>query len=187
MKEEFKFKVGDRVQFKTWKEMKEEYGLDNAGDIDFPVCFVRAMKHLCGTFATIAKIDDGEYFCELKDFTTKLQSDVDWDYSIDMLKPAKVAEINKDFDTDKVMSEKQFNKCMKCKHFDDSDLPNMFCNLSCEGINDGDFRYCPKNPESVLRLVEHLDYTIEQLQKENSRLKVQLEMNGGEVQDVERN
>lgn len=74
------------------------------------------------------------------------------------------------------MSEKQFNKCLKCKHLDDTDIPNLFCNLSCELVNDGDFRYCPKNPESVIALVEKLDYEIEQLKLENSRLKIQLEM-----------
>lgn len=92
-------------------------------------------------------------------------------------RPAKPAEINQDFDEAvKSMSEKQFNKCLRCKHFDDSDCPNLFCNLTCELVNDGDFRYCPKNPDSVIAIVEKLDYTIQELQRENSQLKIQLEM-----------
>ena len=180
MKENYKFKVGDRVQFKTWEEMVEEFGLKEDGlESDFIDCtcaFINYMKHLCGTYATIKDIVnpfDGVVI--LKDFTSK--GDTYWNYSLDMLKPAKPAEINKEFDEAiKSMSEKQFNKCMKCKHFDDSDSPNLFCNLSCEGLNDGCYRYCPKNPESVIALVEKLDYTIQELQKENSRLKIQLEM-----------
>lgn len=174
MKEEYQFKVGDRVQFKTWKEMEEEFGfVGDELEPDYINCkcfFTKDMKHLCGTFATI--VDYIDKTVALKDFTCG--GDTNWSYSLDMLKPAKPVEVTKEFVYS--CTEKQFKKCIYCKHFDDSDLPNMFCNLSCEGINDGDFRYCPKNPESVIRLVEHLDYTIEQLQKENSRLKVLLEM-----------
>ena len=171
------FKVGDRVQFKTWKEMEEEFGTIPFGIIKVMCGFTEEMRYLCGTFATISEIgEDFETIC-LKDFSIEHEDNLAWEYSTDMLKPAKPVEVTKEFVYS--CTEKQFKKCLYCKHFDDSDLPNMFCNLSCEGINDGDFRYCPKNPESVIRLVEHLDYTIEQLQKENSRLKVQLEMKEG--------
>lgn len=67
-------------------------------------------------------------------------------------------------------------RCMNCKHLDTSDVPNLFCNLTAELVNDGDFRYCPKNPDSVIALVEKLDYQIQELQKENGRLQIKLAM-----------
>ena len=67
-------------------------------------------------------------------------------------------------------------KCLNCKHLDTSDIPNLFCNLSAELVNDGDFRYCPKNPQSVIEFVEKQDYQIQELQKENSKLVIMLAM-----------
>lgn len=89
-KTEYKFKVGDRVQFKTWDEMAEEYG-EIAGTIvfdeDIGVSFNKYMSHLCGTYATIDEIDeiDGDIII-LKDFTA--DGDTIWDYTTHMLKPA---------------------------------------------------------------------------------------------------
>ena len=81
-----KFKVGDRVQFKSWEEMEKEFGLTINGDIKIkPVVFSRDMKHLCGTYATISEIDREEV--ELKDFTSK--GDTNWFYSLDMIKPVE--------------------------------------------------------------------------------------------------
>lgn len=79
----FEFKVGDRVQFKTWEEMEEEFGLDDEGK-HIPIdttCFSTFMKHLCGTFATIKSIN-GEVI-ELKDFST---SNNCWCYRKGMVK-----------------------------------------------------------------------------------------------------
>ena len=36
---ETKFRVGDKVKFKSWQEMEEEFGLDDDGDIDIPFAF----------------------------------------------------------------------------------------------------------------------------------------------------
>lgn len=80
-----KFKVGDRVQFKTWEEMEKEYGTNNNGMIECLLGFPTGMKHLCGTFATIDKIDGT--FVILKDFTADGNT-IMWGYSEDMLKPA---------------------------------------------------------------------------------------------------
>lgn len=82
------FKVGDRVQFKSWKEMENEFGLCG-GIIDCRCSFTDEMKHLCGTYATIVRIF-GDGFVELVDFTT--QGDTYWAYSTDMLKPFSVDE-----------------------------------------------------------------------------------------------
>lgn len=81
----YKFKVGDRVQFKTWEEMEKEFKSDSYGilcDNDFTL----KMRHLCGTQATIESID-GDSCVKLKDFTAI--GDIDWGYSTDMIKPYK--------------------------------------------------------------------------------------------------
>ena len=86
------FKVGDRVQFKSWKEMEEEFGLDGDGDIHLgKTNFVKRMKYLCGTYATIKHITDDEYIA-LSNFTAKTperasRADNDWTFTKDMLKP----------------------------------------------------------------------------------------------------
>lgn len=86
------FKVGDRVQFKTWEEMEKEFGLEKNGDtyIRCRCGFPLRMKHLCGTYATITKIYYSEFMehhiYKLTDFTAK--GETGWIYSSDMLKPA---------------------------------------------------------------------------------------------------
>lgn len=55
-------KVGDRVEFKSWKEMKEEFGLKNVydgypGDIACEFTFTQDMKRLCGKRGTITDIN----------------------------------------------------------------------------------------------------------------------------------
>ena len=90
MKKNYTFKVGDRVQFKTWEEMEKEFGctkdeLEFETYINCKFAFIEDMKHLCGTFATIRNIDD--YSVKLKDFTA--EGDTDWSFSLDMLKPVE--------------------------------------------------------------------------------------------------
>lgn len=81
-----KFKVGDRVQFKTWEEMEKEFFTSKNGEsIYCEKIFSKAMKPLCGTFATV--ISCSAYEVELDNFSYK--GDTDWSYSPDMLKPAK--------------------------------------------------------------------------------------------------
>lgn len=81
------FKVGDRVQFKSWDEMEKEFGLDMYGNIS-SIAFDKKMKHLCGTYATIETIYNDNFFnVELQDFSTK--GSVDWGFTLKMLKPAK--------------------------------------------------------------------------------------------------
>lgn len=76
------FKVGDRVQFKSWEEMEKEFGVDCFGDIRNG--FVTTMKHLCGTHATIKRFkENGDV--ELNHFSSK--GDTFWGYSTDMIKP----------------------------------------------------------------------------------------------------
>ena len=80
-----KFKPGDRVQFKTWEEMEKEFFTSKNGEsIYCEKIFSKAMKPLCGTFATV--ISCSAYEVELDNFSYK--GDTDWSYSPDMLKPA---------------------------------------------------------------------------------------------------
>lgn len=86
---EHEFKVGDRVQFKSWEEMENKYGLDSrAGQATIKTNprFLNSMSYLCGTYATIKEIKENGVV-ELKDFTTGYTNDL-FSYSLDMLKPA---------------------------------------------------------------------------------------------------
>lgn len=78
------FKVGQRVQFKTWEEMEAEFGLTNAGNIAV-INFTYEMKNLCGTQATIQGIDENHVTL------TDCEDDRAAWYFIDinMLKPAQ--------------------------------------------------------------------------------------------------
>lgn len=57
------FKVGERVRFKSWKQMCKEFSVDNMGDIVLPneEFFLSEMKELCGTYATITAIYNDGY------------------------------------------------------------------------------------------------------------------------------
>lgn len=89
-----KFKVGDRVQFKSWEEMEKEFGANKGGSINCRLGFLTEMKCLCGTFATIYNICQDRVY--LNDFSVKDDEILlgehgvnFWIYSADMLKPAK--------------------------------------------------------------------------------------------------
>lgn len=76
-KQSHQFKIGDRVRFKTWEQLREELGSHRG-------CMVNGMKHLCGTYATITKIKGD--MVELTDFST--QENGDWIYFADMIEPS---------------------------------------------------------------------------------------------------
>lgn len=54
-------------------------------------------------------------------------------------------------------NNEQFEKCLKCKYLDQSDMPNLFCNLTYDLVNDGDFTVCPKDPKSVVNFINEID------------------------------
>ena len=66
---------------------------------------------------------------------------------------------------------KRINKCLYCPYCDDSDIPNLFCKLSNELVDSLYYRYCPMNKKEVVKLVKSLDEKIENLEKENRKLK----------------
>lgn len=82
----YEFKVGDRVQFKSWEEMEREFGADDYG-IFTSISFIPKMEFLCGSYATIKSID---YFgrVELTNFSIPDVDGNKWKFSLDMLKPA---------------------------------------------------------------------------------------------------
>lgn len=79
------FKVGDRVQFKTWEEMEKEFGVDEYGNIQCG--FTDIMKYLCGTYATISSINGTRV--HLKYFSINNYLNDILNYSFDMLKHAE--------------------------------------------------------------------------------------------------
>ena len=58
-----KYKVGDKVRIKTWKEMEKEFTVNPEGEILFGgASFVHDMKKYCGKIMTIARIErSGDY------------------------------------------------------------------------------------------------------------------------------
>ena len=67
---------------------------------------------------------------------------------------------------------KQLNeKCLTCAMCDTSDIPNLFCKLSSELINDGDYRYCPKKPREVVDFIHKQDNEIKRLNEQLDRYK----------------
>lgn len=85
-----KFKVGDKVQFKSWEELKEEFGVTVLGDIPTsPYYFTAQMKHLCNTQAIIREVlNDREVM--LDGFDVAYGNGGVFAYCIDMLKPVKL-------------------------------------------------------------------------------------------------
>ena len=84
-----KFKVGDKVQFKSWEELKEEFGVTVLGDIPTsPYYFTAQMKHLCNTQAIIREVlNDREVM--LDGFDVAYGNGGVFAYCTDMLKPVK--------------------------------------------------------------------------------------------------
>ena len=79
------FKVGDRVQFKTWEEMEKEFGVNGCNNIKTYFPFLDVMSDLCGTYATIKEINGKSV--KLCDFTAN--GDTIWvvDRELDRLIP----------------------------------------------------------------------------------------------------
>lgn len=89
-----KFKIGDRVQFKTWEEMEEEFGLDVDGDINCGFCFSTIMKPLCNTTATIMDIEGdavilGDFQKELISTELEVTFAQELHFHTDMIKPVE--------------------------------------------------------------------------------------------------
>jgi len=62
--EKMKYKVGDKVRIKSWKEMEKEYGVDSHGDIKSGVPFLTSMRKYCGKIMTIQQVGWSWYYME---------------------------------------------------------------------------------------------------------------------------
>lgn len=82
-------RVGDRVQFKSWDEMVEEYGIRHGGHtIPCLYSFTDEMKHLCCTYARVTSIKKdpiGRTGLILGNFSVEY-GDTNFTYSTDMVK-----------------------------------------------------------------------------------------------------
>ena len=80
--------VGDRVRFKSWDQMSQEFKLDNVGDIKTKsTYFTKKMRYLCGTLATVKEINPKDSEVYLKDFTAT--GTAGWRYDIGMIEKVR--------------------------------------------------------------------------------------------------
>lgn len=95
----YSFKVGDRVRFRAWDDMKREFGVDctygisGIGINGGKIYFTPGMSPLCGTYATIGsmhKCKNGLTEVKLKDFSCKDTSLSNYVFSTEMLEPASI-------------------------------------------------------------------------------------------------
>jgi hypothetical protein len=86
-----KFKVGDRVEIKSWEEMEKEFGLI-FGEINCRCHFTPTMKYLCGRTATIKTISEYKRI-ELDNWSNN--DNTNWNYSTDMIKRVQPKQFTK--------------------------------------------------------------------------------------------
>lgn len=97
VKSKYSFKVGDRVRFRSWDDMKREFGVDPTDcrqSISIQggkITFSKYMRPLCGTYATIESMHvcrDGLVEVKLKNFSSDNEATIYSVVSTDMLEPA---------------------------------------------------------------------------------------------------
>jgi len=95
----YRFKVGDKVQFKSWEEMKKEYGVNCSwNDIPTPCAFVGSMDHLCGKRVKIIDIYKENKIGKLYDQRIEIEPFTDeYNYDNYMFKPVNDNPIFKTF------------------------------------------------------------------------------------------
>lgn len=82
-----KFHPGDRVVFRDWDDMAEEFGTQNGGSsINVAYTFTKHMRHLCGQEFTVSKCR-GE-IVYLEESTAAPGSSREWTISTGMLRYA---------------------------------------------------------------------------------------------------
>lgn len=92
----YSFKVGDRVRFRSWDDMKREFGVDPRCPADICIkknsmYFTCFMSPLCGTYATIKRIYSSECGLTRVELTNFSSNTAILKYSFfvtDMLEPA---------------------------------------------------------------------------------------------------
>lgn len=82
-----KFHPGDRVVFRDWDDMAEEFGTDGDSVIRVPLSFTKDMRHLCGREFTVRKCGTGVHVY-LEESTAAPGSSREWSISTGMLRLA---------------------------------------------------------------------------------------------------
>lgn len=78
-------RVGDRVRFRQWNDMAEEFRVYDEGNlIDCMFTFTDAMRFLCGMAFTVSEVNYGS---ERISFEEKFPDNRNWHISADMLEP----------------------------------------------------------------------------------------------------
>lgn len=139
------FKVGDRVQFKTWEELEKIGKISAEGDVvlNGRMGFPKAMKHLCGTYATIKSIKTKVDNVELKDFTAS--GDTHWHFSLDMLKLAT----NKEIEWGSIVRVKENGKIAVVTFIDTDGIP-----YKVHFKDNDDYDWCNKDEIELISSVE---------------------------------
>lgn len=75
--------IGKRYRIRRWEDMENEFGLDGDGNIKTQVCFVEAMRRLCGKEATLKNINGKSV--GLGDWIDCDKLDTKWGFNADML------------------------------------------------------------------------------------------------------
>lgn len=90
----YSFKVGDRVRFRSWDDMKREFGVEpETGRINIrgKIYFTKDMRPLCKTYATIKSMrlrKDGLIGVELSKSSSNVEAFIYSFFVTDMLEPA---------------------------------------------------------------------------------------------------
>ena len=58
-----KYKAGDKVKVKEWKDLELEYKVNEDGEINFDAGFTSEMSEFCGKELVIKKLCDDSYIC----------------------------------------------------------------------------------------------------------------------------
>lgn len=83
-----KYKVGDRVRVRAWKDMAGEFGTDYYGAIMVPSSFMPAMREFCGRTVTISRVTSGNTYRIKED-------DYGWTFSSEMFEDPKTSKTPK--------------------------------------------------------------------------------------------
>ena len=118
---ETKFRIGDKVKFKSWQEMEEEFGLDDDGDIGIPFGFTSEMENVLDKerIYTVSKTDGDIVY---------LQENSKYCYSTDMFHLVqlddRVTTLYRDID---ILSKyQQMSQNSVSVFFDDSMLQDIY-------------------------------------------------------------
>lgn len=87
-----KFKIGDKIVFKSWEQMEKQYGLTPKGNIPTEATFAKDMKYLCGAKAVITRLTDSRVYLEFdptEKEVIKENEQYSWYYDKQMIKLTK--------------------------------------------------------------------------------------------------